>query len=225
MSTEMPRCSAPCACMNHISSLMESRPPMQIRTGCLPVSNGARTKPGEQRLAVLIGDLQDLTRRLEVLDELPRAFLHVGERFEPARIGIFKPELGVAIVVGRTQPAVHRGAHMALAELLVTAGLVEIRNPLPFPVPALFVAGDHAAGGKETLGDGAAALLRFAKSAAELIAHPRIFRPMVPAVGLIHAVRHVRDLIDQKLFRHNRRNSLRSFCHAHDGSSTAAGRR
>jgi hypothetical protein len=30
---------------------------------------------------------------------------------------------------------------------------------------------------------------------------------MVPAVGLIHAVRRVRDLIDQKLFRHNRRNS------------------
>ena len=34
---------------------------------------------------------------------------------------------------------------------------------------------------------------------------------MVPAVGLIDAVRHVRDLIDQKLFRHNRRNSLFSF--------------
>jgi hypothetical protein len=30
---------------------------------------------------------------------------------------------------------------------------------------------------------------------------------MVPAVGLIDAVGHVRDLIDQKLFRHNCRNS------------------
>ena len=33
ISTEMPRCRQPCACMNHISSLMESRPPMQISTG------------------------------------------------------------------------------------------------------------------------------------------------------------------------------------------------
>ena len=59
-----------------------------------------------------------------VLDELPQAFLHVGERFEPAWIGIFDPELGVAIVVGRTQPAIHRGAHVTFAEFLVAAGLV-----------------------------------------------------------------------------------------------------
>src|SRR5262249_17881253 len=149
------------------------------------------------------------------LDELTREFLHVGERFEPARIGIFEPELGMTIVIGGAQPAVHRGTDMALAELLVTAGLVEICNSLPFPVPALLVPGDHAAGGEETFGDGTAALLRFAQRTTELVAHPRIFRPMVPTVRLIDAVRHVRDLIDQKLFRHDRRNSLVFFSHAH----------
>ncbi len=91
-----------------------------------------------------------------------------------------------------------------LAEFRVTAGLVEIRDPFPFPMPAFLVSGDHAAGCEETFGHRAAALLGLAQcAAAKLVAHPWKARPHGAShkAGMMPCA-HIRDLIDQKLFCH-----------------------
>jgi hypothetical protein len=51
-------------------------------------------------------------------------------------------------------------------------------------VPALLVAGDDPRGDLEALADRAAALLRLAQRAAELVAEPRLLGPVMPAEGL-----------------------------------------
>ena len=71
-------------------------------------------------------------------------------------------------------------------------------------MPALLVAGDHAAGGQEAFADGAAALLGLAQAAAELVASSRDARPMMPAVRLVVRVRRSVILFDQQFLGHSR---------------------
>ena len=52
--------------MNHISSLMESSPPMQISTGMLVARERRAHEIAADRLAVLVGDLDDLAGRVEI---------------------------------------------------------------------------------------------------------------------------------------------------------------
>src|SRR3546814_19670461 len=89
------------------------------------------------------------------------------------------------------------------AFLLVSAAFqMVIGYAAPFRVPALLGAGDHAARREEAFADGPATLLGLAQTAPELVAHPRMLWPMVPAVRLVVRVAAVRNLIDQEILGH-----------------------
>jgi hypothetical protein len=91
---------------------------------------------------------------------------------------------------------------MTFSEFIVAALLIEIGDPLPLAIPALLVARNHTAGGEEAFRHGAAAFLGLAQRAPELIAEPRMLRPMMPAKWLIMRFGAIGDLIDQQLFGH-----------------------
>src|SRR5690606_28334370 len=140
--------------------------------------------------------------RVQPGDVLLRARLHLREGFEAARLVGMEPELGLAIVVGRAQPAIHRRADMAAFHFVVSALLIVIGDAAPFGVPALLVAGDHAARREEAFADGPATLLGLAQAAPELVAHPWMLWPMVPAVRLVVRIAAIRNLIDQEILGH-----------------------
>src|SRR5262249_10583301 len=129
-----------------------------------------------------------------------------------------QPELRLPIVFRRAQPAVLRGLHVALCQFLIAARLVEIGDAFPLLVPALLVAGLHPAGGQEAFRNRATALRHLAERAPELVAHPGMLRPMMPAKRLVVRIRAVGNLVDQELFRHAILRSVGS-ASAYSGSS------
>src|SRR5688572_13627493 len=74
---------------------------------------------------------------------------------------------------------------MAGLFLLISPAIVSLRDPQPFDVPALGVAGLHAARRLEHLAHRAAALLRLAERAAELVGHEEVLGPVMPPKRLI----------------------------------------
>ncbi len=137
---------------------------------------------------------------MEVAQEAVAGLLHLGEGGEPPRVLRVQVELGLPVVVGRAQEAVHRGAQMALLLLLHAAIVVGVGDHHPFAVPGLVVTRDHARGGQEALADGAAAFLRFAEPPAELVGEPGVLRPVMPAVRLVVSLLVVGDLGDDVVF-------------------------
>src|SRR5690606_17044132 len=92
--------------------------------------------------------------------------------------------------------AVHRGADVAGLLLGEPARPVAVGDAQPLDVPALVVAGDHAARRLEHLADRAAAYLRLAQAAAELVGEPRMLGPVMPAEGLVVRRAVGGDLLD-----------------------------
>src|SRR5690348_12152169 len=82
---------------------------------------------------------------------------------------------------------------------LVAALVVALRHGQPFAVPALPVSGDHPARGLEAFADGTTALLGLAQSPAELVSHPWLRWPVVPAVRLIVSRLVLRQLLDRAI--------------------------
>jgi hypothetical protein len=150
-----------------------------------------------QRHPFLIGNVDGLARRVQVRNEFLAAGLHLLEGDEAPRVVPVQEELGLAIVVGRAQPAVHGSADVARCLLVESALPVELRHAIPLAVPALQVSRHDARGDHEAFADAAPAFLRLAQPAAELVGEPGMLRPVVPAVGLVvrQAVR--RHLLDQ----------------------------
>src|SRR3981081_4510834 len=103
---------------------------------------------------------------------------------EPARIVRQQPEFGGTVVVRGAQPAVHRAADVPGLLLRIAPRIVPLGDAQPFDVPALVVARLHAARGLEAFAYRAAALLRLAERAAELVRHEEVLRPVVPAERL-----------------------------------------
>ena len=150
-----------------------------------------------QHPAVLVGDLDRLHRRREVAPGLGEGSLALVESRQPPRIVGGQPELGRAVVVGGPQPGGAGGQHVAVGFGLIAALLVALGDVQPLVVPAVQVAGHHAAGGLKALADGAAALLRLAQLAAELVAQPRVLRPVVPAERLVMRPALRRHFLDE----------------------------
>src|SRR5262249_27575587 len=153
---------------------------------------------GVERLGAFVGNLQHLSGRVELSEEAVAATLHVRERLQPPRIVREQPEFRLAIIFASPQPTIHRGANAALGQLLVAALTIEIGDALPLAMPAFLVAGDHPARGQEAFGARAAAFLRLPERAPELIAHPRMLRPVVPAERLVMRIGTIRNLVDQQ---------------------------
>src|SRR5258706_1184170 len=103
---------------------------------------------------------------------------------EAARIVRRQPEFRRAVVVCGAQPTVHGGPDVAGALFGVAARIVSFRDLDPLHMPALGVAGLHAARGLEAFAYRAAAFLRLAERAAELVRHEEVIRPLLPAERL-----------------------------------------
>jgi len=155
---------------------------------------------GEEGLPVEVRDLEDLAGRGEVTEETVARLLHLREGGEAARILGGEEELGLPVVIGGAQEAVHGRPDVAPTLLLHPAREVAIAHRQPLAVPALLVAGDHPRGGLEALAHGAPALLRLAEAAAELIGEPRVLRPVMPPVRLVVGQPILGDLLDQVVF-------------------------
>ena len=128
------------------------------------------------------------------------ACFHLLEGLEPARIVRCQPELRTPVVIRRTQPAVARRLDAPRRCRFVSARAVAIAHAGPFDVPALVVAGRHAARGQKALADGTAALLGLAQGAAELIGHPGMLGPVMPAVGFVVRPPGFVDPVDRLFF-------------------------
>src|SRR5262249_23520576 len=94
-------------------------------------------------------------------------------------------ELGLPIVIGRTQKAVHRGTDMAGLLGHFAALEIAVGDAQPFGVPALEIAGNDARSRLKDLTDRAAAFLAFAEAAPKLISEPGMLGPVMPAIGLV----------------------------------------
>ena len=74
---------------------------------------------------------------------------------------------------------------MMLVDFLIATEIVTLGDVRPLAVPALEIVGDDLAGRLEHLAHRAASLLGLAQSAPELVGHPEIVVPLVPAEGLV----------------------------------------
>src|SRR5258708_9700987 len=108
--------------------------------------------------------------------------LHLLERRQSPVVVRFEEELRLAIVIRRSQKAVHRGADVARLRCRHAARPVSIPNTQPFGMPTFEITADDAGGGLENLADSAAPLLAFAETAPGLIGKPRVFPPIAPAI-------------------------------------------
>ena len=94
-------------------------------------------------------------------------------------------EFRLPVIIGRAQEAIHGGADVTGFLLGEAALPVAIGDAHPLRVPALEVAGDHAGRGLECFADAAAAFLRLAETAAELVGEPGMIGPMMPSERLV----------------------------------------
>ena len=138
----------------------------------------------------LEGNFDGLAWRGQVLEEFLGTFLATDKRLKPPRVVRCEPELGTSIVVRRAQPTIFRRLDVADLLGLVAANLVMFSKFKPFCMPAFLIARHHAARREKTFADGPSPLLGLSKCTAELIRHPRVLRPVVPAVRFVmrHAV-------------------------------------
>ena len=150
---------------------------------------------------VLVGDLDFFHPRAHMASPFPGTVLQLVEDGEPARIVAGEPEFGLAVIIHRPEPAVLGGLDVAVRRGPIAAPVVAPGDAQPFPVPALLVSGRHAARRLETLADRAAALLGLAQRAAELVRHPRVLGPVVPAIGLEMRALFRSDSVDELLFQ------------------------
>ena len=152
------------------------------------------------RRAVLVGNLHRLAFGRQVGNKFFRAGFHFLEGRQAARIFGREVELGLAIVIGGAQKAVHGAANVSEFLLGKAAVPVVVGDDHPFLVPGLLVAGDHATRGEETFAHRAAAFLRLAQCAAELVGQPGVFGPVVPAIGLVVGLPVGGDFFNQIVF-------------------------
>ena len=103
-----------------------------------------------------------------------------------------KMEFGLAIIIGRTQKAVHRGADMTGLLFGKTALPVAVGDPHPLGVPAFQIARDHPRSRHQDLADRASAFLRLTETAPELIREPGMLRPVMPAERFVMRDRDLR---------------------------------
>jgi hypothetical protein len=75
--------------------------------------------------------------------------------------------------------------------------VITVGHAQPFLVPALLISRDHATRSLKALGDSTATLLSLPQGAAELIGHPGMLRPVMPAKGFVVRPVILRDLMDQ----------------------------
>src|SRR3984893_3940926 len=148
------------------------------------------------RLARLIGNLDDLAGRIEVTDEFVRAAFHLLESGKPARIVRFKMEFRLPVIICRAQEAVHRGADVTGLFFGEPAIPIAVGNPHPLGVPAFQITRNHPRSRLHYLADAAAPFLGFAKAATELISQPGMFRPVMPAERLVMRTAVSGDLLD-----------------------------
>ena len=129
--------------------------------------------------------------------ETERAGFHQLECRQAARIIWEQEKLGLTVIIGRTQIAIHRGADMARLFGFNGAMAVGIADHFPFLVPALLVTCNDARSRQKHFGDRTATFLRFAKTPPELVGKPRTFRPMMPAIRLVMRILVGGDLFDR----------------------------
>ena len=146
---------------------------------------GRADEIGAEPDAVLVGDFDDFAGRIEPAQEFPRAGLHRLEGGKPAGIARGQPELRLAVIISRPQPAILRRANMPDGGFRIAAAIIPLGDAQPLDVPALLVARNHPRGRLEALADCAAAFLRLPQPAPELIRHPRMQRPLLPAIRLV----------------------------------------
>jgi len=77
-------------------------------------------------------------------------------------------------------------------------------------MPALPISRDHSAGCLKTFTDGTTALLGLTEGTSELIGHPGVFGPVVPAVGLKVSLPRLGNLVDQFFFLTHPASSISS---------------
>ena len=165
---------------------------------------------GVQMRAVLIRDPHHLAGRCEMGEKRLGARLHLLEGSEPARIGRLEPEFRTPVVIHSAQPAVARRLNAPRGGRLIPACAVAIAHARPLHVPALVVAGRHAACGLKALAHRAAAFLGFAQGAAKLIGHPGMLGPVVPAVGFVVRPPGFVDPVDRFFFHEKTPPKVRS---------------
>ena len=148
------------------------------------------------RLARLVGDVDRFAGRIEPRDEFLRAGFHPLEGRQPPRVVRLEVEFGLPVVIRGAKEAVHRRTDVAGLLLGEAARPVAVGDAHPLDVPAFVVAGDHAACRLEDFADRAAAFLRLAETAAELVGEPGMLRPVMPAERLVMRRAVGGDLLD-----------------------------
>src|SRR5215210_6829200 len=151
---------------------------------------------------VLVRYLHGLHRRRKVLSGLLRTLLQLVEDLKTTRIVPGEPELRRAVVVDRAHPAVLCRLEVPGGLDFVPSRVITLGHAQPFLVPALLVPRDHAARSLKALGDSTATLLGLSQGAAELIGHPGMLWPVMPAEGFVVRSLLLRDLVDQ-VFGHS----------------------
>src|SRR4051794_18637266 len=90
-------------------------------------------------------ELEDLSRRIEMIKKTMACTFHLRERRNAPRIIGLQEELRLPKIVCCAQIAIHCRADVADAFLRLSTRQVALGNSQPFPMPTFLVSGNHPA--------------------------------------------------------------------------------